>query len=270
MGKQFSEIENFYQNEYDENNRMVRNPIEFIRCKEIISRFLKNEEMVIADIGGATGVFSYWLQEQGHKVHLLDYTENHIERAKENGKNKGLMLESYVWGDARQTPYADEQFDIVLEMGPLYHLQDSDDRVKCLKEANRLLKNKCVVICEVISRYANIFEGFQKNLISDEEFIKILDENLLTGKHNPKDTPYFTTAFFHTPDLMKNELEQAGFTDITMVAIEGFASIIDTDSFLNDEIRKNLLLKYIRDTESIRDIFGVSSHFMAIGVKYAE
>ena len=270
MGKQFSEIENFYQNEYDENNRMVRNPIEFIRCKEIISRFLNNEEMEIADIGGATGVFSYWLQEQGHKVHLLDYTENHIEKAKENGKNKGLMLESYVWDDARQTPYADEQFDIVLEMGPLYHLQDSDDRVKCLKEANRLLKNNGVVICEVISRYANIFEGFQKNLISDEEFIKILDENLLTGKHNPKDTPYFTTAFFHTPDLMKNELEQAGFTDITMVAVEGFASIIDADSFLNDEIRKNLLLKYIRDTESIRDIFGVSSHFMAIGVKHAK
>jgi len=270
MGKQFSEIENFYQNEYDENNRMVRNPIEFIRCKEIISRFLKNEEMEIADIGGATGVFSYWLQEQGHKVHLLDYTENHIEKAKENGKNKGLMLESYVWGDARQTPYADEQFDIVLEMGPLYHLQDSDDRVKCLKEANRLLKNNGVVICEVISRYANIFEGFQKNLISDEEFIKILDENLLTGKHNPKDTPYFTTAFFHTPDLMKNELEQAGFTAITMVAVEGFASIIDTDSFLNDEIRKKLLFKYIRDTESIRDIFGVSAHFMAIGVKHAK
>ena len=270
MGKQFSEIENYYQNEYDENNRMARNPIEFIRCKEIISRFLKNDEMEIADIGGATGVFSYWLQEQGHNVHLLDYTEHHIEQAKENGKNKGLTLASYVCGDARQTPYADGQFDIVLEMGPLYHLQDNDDRIKCLEEANRLLKNNGLVICEAISRYANIFEGFQNNLIDDEKFAKILDENLLTGKHNPKDTHYFTTAFFHTPDLMKNELEQAGFSNITLVAVEGFASIIDTDTFLNDERREHLLLKYIRDTESIRDIFGVSAHFMAIGVKHVK
>ena len=63
--------------------------------------------MEIADIGGATGVFSYWLAQLGHRVHLLDFTPLHIEQAKEKGKNN-LMLASYTCGDARQiksTPY---------------------------------------------------------------------------------------------------------------------------------------------------------------------
>ena len=267
MERAFSEIENFYKNKYNENDRMAQNPIEFIRCKEIISRFLKNENMEIADIGGATGTFSYWLEEQGHRVHLLDYTERHIEQAKENGREKGAALASYTCGDARQTPYADGQFDLILEMGPLYHLQESQDRLRCLKEAKRLLKNDGVVICEAISRYANMFEGYKFNLVNDEKFVEILDENLLDGKHNPGDTRYFTTAFFHTPCLMKDELEQAGFSDIALVAVEGFANAINTDVIVNDEKRMKLMLKHIRNTESITELLGVSGHFMAIGVK---
>jgi len=266
MEKQLSEIESFY-GRYNEDDRMARNSIEFIRCKEIISRYLTREKMEIADIGGATGVFSYWLQKQGHTVHLLDYTQRHIEQAKENGKKMGATLASYTCGDARQTPYMDEQFDLILEMGPLYHLQDSEDRLKCLREAKRLLKNGGVVLCEAISRYANLFDGFQKGFVRDARFVEILNENLRTGKHIPGDTPYFTTAFFHTPDLMADELAQAGFAEISLVAVEGFANAVHADAFLGDENRTSLLLQYIRSTESIRDLLGVSDHFMAIGTK---
>jgi ribose 5-phosphate isomerase RpiB len=50
-----SNIETFYQTAYDEEGRMERNPLEFIRCKEIISRYLRSGTMEIADIGGAAG-----------------------------------------------------------------------------------------------------------------------------------------------------------------------------------------------------------------------
>ena len=270
MKQPLSEIEDFYQNKYNENDRMARNPIEFMRCMEIISRFLQKENMEIADIGGATGVFSYWLKEQGHSVHLLDFTARHIDQAKENGRKKGISLASYTCGDARKTPYAHGQFDLILEMGPLYHLQGSNDRLMCLKEARRVLKNDGVVICEAISRYANIFDGHKFGFMDDEKFVRILDENLLTGKHTPGDTPYFTTAFFHTPCLMKNELEQAGFSDIKLIAVEGFASAINTDTITTDDKRMQLMLKYIRNTESVPELLGVSSHFIATGVKRAK
>lgn len=261
------EIKDFYENNYKENERMIRQPLEFYRCKEIISRYLTQNDMEIADIGGATGVFSYWLTEMNHKVHLLDYTPSHIEQAKENGKKNNIALESYTCGDARQLPFSDNQFDLVLEMGPLYHLQNRDDRILCLREAKRVLKNGAIVICEVISRYANIFEGFQHNLIDDERFIDILDENLSTGNHSPNGTPYFTTAYFHTCDEIINELKESGFIDISVIPVEGFGSVLNVHEYFQNEHKKELLLKYIRETETIPELLGVSGHLIAVGKK---
>ena len=265
--KDYQEMQNFYQNKYDENNRMDRNPLEYLRCKEIISRYLNDEVMRIADIGGATGAFSFWLAKQGHIVSLLDYTPLHIEQAKEKSASNGIELHSYDCGDARSLQYENEEFDLVLLMGPLYHMQNSEDRIKCLNEAYRVLKKNGIVICESISRYVNIFDGFKYMFIEDEKFVEILDENLATGRHNPEDTEYFTTAFFHSPDLLKNEIEQANFSFVDLVSVEGFAQMLDSDSLMSDERKKELLLKYIRKTESTPELLGISGHQMIIGKK---
>ena len=259
------EMQHFYENRYDENGRMARAPLEFIRCKEIISRYLSGK-MEIADIGGATGAFSYWLAQMNHIVHLLDYTPSHIVQAKENGKAMRVTLASCTCGDARKLPYRDEQFDLALAMGPLYHLQDRADRMCCLLEARRVLKEDAILVCEVISRYVNLFEGFQ-GLIDDERFIGILDENLSTGRHSPGDTPYFTTAYFHTPDEIYGELKEAGFAEITVIPVEGFANFLDKNEILANDRKKELLLKYIRETENVRELFGASGHFIAVGKK---
>lgn len=50
-------MKNFYENNYSEAGRLERNPLEFIRSKEIITRFLVRPSMKIADIGGAAGVY---------------------------------------------------------------------------------------------------------------------------------------------------------------------------------------------------------------------
>ena len=264
------EICDYYQHKYNEDGRMGRNPLEFLRCKEIIIRYIDGEKMEIADIGGATGAFSYWLTQMGHCVHLLDYVPLHIEQAKENGSKLKLQLSSYTCGDARHVPYQDNQFDVVLEMGPLYHLQSEVDRMSCLSEAMRILKDNGTVLCEGISRYANLFEGFQSNLILDSKFVDILNENLKSGKHTPGDSPYFTTAFFHTPAVMVKELEQAGFKDITLIAVEGFAFALNVDCIYSDPSKMKLLHKYIRETEKNLDLIGASGHFIAIGKKVAD
>ena len=263
----YSEMKNFYQTRYDENSRMSRNPLEYIRCKEIIGRYLDRETLKVADVGGASGAFSFWLAEQGHIVSLLDYTPLHIGQAKEKSILLGIKLYSYDCGDAKNLPYANEEFDLVLLMGPLYHMQKAEDRLQCLNEAHRVLKKGGIIICECISRYANIFEGFHNNLMNDEKFVELLEENLVSGMHNPHDTGYFTTAFFHTTELLKNEVEQANFSFIDLVPVEGFAQVIDVGSWLADEVRKETLLKYIRKTEQIPELCGISEHHMIIGEK---
>ena len=97
------------------------NSLEFIRCKEIISRYLLGDTLSILDCGGGTGVFSFWLANQGHNVSLIDFFPKHIEIAKKHQEDNEVRLASMVIGDARDSPYKDGIFDLILLMGPLYH-----------------------------------------------------------------------------------------------------------------------------------------------------
>ncbi|MDR2897753.1 MAG: class I SAM-dependent methyltransferase, partial [Spirochaetaceae bacterium] len=135
-----NKVYQFYETQFDEGGRFASNPLEYIRSQEIIKRVLTKPHCMIADIAGAVGAYSYWLTELGHKVHLLDLSPKHIEQAKAYGEKHNIELSSLTCGDARQLPYGTNTFDAALLMGALYHLQESDDRMKCIAECHRVLK----------------------------------------------------------------------------------------------------------------------------------
>ena len=262
------QIKNFYES-YNEDGRLTRHDLEFARSKEIISRYLTSDKMNIADIGGASGVYSFWLASLGHDVHLLDLTPKHIDQAKVKAESLGLHLSEYLCADARQLPYDNESFDIVLEMGPLYHLQNRDDRIAVLRESYRVLKDGCFVICAVISRYASMIDGFKFSFAKDKDFREILANDIKTGCHNnPMNIPnYFTTAYFHTPDEIKTEQEDSGFSEVELIAVEGIANALNTDELCRDPDIAPYLHEYLKKTESIPELLGVSGHIIAVGRK---
>lgn len=263
------QVYDFYEKQYDENNRFTPNPLEFIRSKDIIKRYIKKPHLAIADIGGATGPYSYWLAEQGHEVHLLDLSNKHIELARAYGKSNGIELSSLNCGDARQLPYEDSKYDMVLNMGALYHLHSNSDRMKCINECYRVLKPDGRAIFAYISRFASLVDGYKYHFVNDPEFQKIIEIDLQTGNHdNLKNIPsYFTTAFFHTPSLIIEELQQGNFQNIKLLAVEGFASIIDTDNLMKDVKKKDLLLKHLKLTEEAPELLGISTHIIATCTK---
>jgi len=94
---------NFYET-INESVRLEKQTLEFTRSKIIISRYFFSDDMEIADIGGGTGPYSFWLAKQGHKVHLLDVTQKHIEIARQKIKTDNISLSSCVCADARNLP----------------------------------------------------------------------------------------------------------------------------------------------------------------------
>lgn len=269
MIQNLKNILSFYDR-FDEDHRMEKNTLEYIRCKEIISRFLPKERIAILDIGGATGSFSFWLAEQGYNVSLIDIVPKHIELAKIKEKEKGVNLKSIIIGDARNLPFEDNSFELVLLMGPLYHLIDRNDRQKSLKEAYRVLKHNGIIITEVISRYASLFDGFQYDLVNDPDFVEIMKRDINTGYHSDtsKSNRYFTDSYFHRPEEIIQEITHAGFKLEELISVTGFANVIsDIDEKIKDENYLNILLDTLKITENDPMLFGVSSHFMGIGKK---
>ena len=246
--------------------------LEKARTQEILLRYLKHS-MTIADIGGATGAYSFWLHDMGHRVYLLDAAEFHIEAATKTSISENKPLASISLGDARALPYDDEQFDLVLLFGPLYHLQEKEDRRKAIAEAKRVLKKDGILLAATISRYASLFDGFWQGFIDDPAFENILKQDLKDGNHfNPVNHPmYFTDAHFHTQKEIEEEFSAVGFSKFNIIAIEGFGWLRPGfNERWRDEDSRNKMLQYIKQTENDPVMIGISAHVMTIAKKSGE
>jgi ubiquinone/menaquinone biosynthesis C-methylase UbiE len=264
-------IKAFYSNEM-EKDRLEQElfKLEGIRTKEIISRFITKNPLDIADIGGGAGFYAFWLQAAGHHVSLADLSPRNIELANEYSQKTGIQLTACRTGDATNLDFDAEQFDMVLLLGPLYHLINKKERVKALSEAKRILKPNGFVLSAIISRYASLFDGFKRDLIIDDRFEKILVNDLTAGVHlNETENPeYFTTAYFHTPAEIKQEIIESGLQLKELIAVESFGWIIDNFKERSaDKGYMEKLHKILNMVETNNDLIAMSPHIIAVAQK---
>lgn len=166
-------------------------------------------------------------------------------------------------------PYTDNFFDVVLMLGPLYHLLEKNDRHLAIRESYRVLKKGGILLTATISRFASMFDGFFENLVEDPDFVAIMKKDLLTGIHlNPTTKNYFTSSYFHTPEEISQELEGNGYTSVKCFSIDGFGWLLPKiDDKLKDEKYTKLLFDTLRQTETERSLIGISAHLLTIGFK---
>jgi ubiquinone/menaquinone biosynthesis C-methylase UbiE len=265
-----NEIINYYTNCNEKERLAYEYSIEKIRSQEIISRYLSKDNLKILDIGGANGVYSFWLAALGHEVDLIDMTPKHIEQAKDYERANKIKLRSMTIGDACSLPFDDNTYDIVLLMGPIYHLQDRAQRIKALLEAKRVLKSNGIIFIAAVSRYSAMLDGYKFDLIEDSIFRKIFTDDVRNGNHTnfTGKEKYFTTSFFHHPDELKSEIEESGIDLQKILSVEGFTCCItDLDNKLKNEQYREWLLDSLRQTEEESPILGMGNHFLAIGIK---
>ena len=125
------EIISHYTESHDESKRLTDGfgQLERARTEELVARFLPEPPAVVLDVGGATGIYSFFIASLGHKVHLVDIVPRHIEQARAQSRHvAGAELASVRVGDARALEFPDESTDVVMMHGPLYHLTELKDR----------------------------------------------------------------------------------------------------------------------------------------------
>ncbi len=266
-----TEIASYY-NQGREQARLAngRGSLEQIRTQDILGRFLPPTG-VILDIGGAAGIYALWLAQLGYQVHLVDLMPIHIQQAQQaSALQPEFPLASLREGDARSLEFEDNMADTVLLLGPLYHLTERTDRVQALKEAYRVLKPGGQVFVATISRFASFMDGLAKKFVVDTDFIPLVRQALVDGQHrNPQRIQgYFTTAYFHKPEDVPVEIEDAGFTCTASLAVEGLASMdTDLERKLIDADLRTQVLDLLRMTEAEPTLLGASSHLITIGQK---
>ena len=189
-------MERYYDEEFEEWERLAWHKTEFEVTKRYMKAFLPEGTQKILDIGGGPGRYAIFLTQQGHEVTLLDLSGKNIRQALEKAAEAGVKLDSCIHGDALRLSeylYKEEQFDVVLLMGPLYHLLRSQDREKALWEALRVLKPGGLIFVSFISDYAPI-QDFASGLYDFGDADRLL--SYLEDGRNQTEYGGFTTAYF--------------------------------------------------------------------------
>jgi SAM-dependent methyltransferase len=211
-----ADIDEFYTSGYDEAARLritAVGHLERVRTQELLLRHLPPAPARILDVGGGPGVYAAWLASLGYDVTLVDPVARHLEQAREYGT---FNVEH---GDARALADPDTSADVVLLMGPLYHLLDPAERARALAEAGRVARPGGLIAGAFISRHAPIIDAAAKLRVNDDEVFERL-RRLRREGHNDA-SHGFTAAYFHTVEEIYADFAAAGLEDPAVYGIEG-------------------------------------------------
>jgi ubiquinone/menaquinone biosynthesis C-methylase UbiE len=239
--------------------------------QEIVRRFASPPPGVVLDVGGGPGRYSCWLAKLGYEVHLIDPVPKHLQQALEaSASQPSHPLASVSEGDARRLNRSNQSMDILLLMGPLYHLPDRGERMAALRESRRVLKADGVLIATAVNRFAFLMAGLMDGYIDEQAFMSMLHHNLSNGRYEPDlySPRYFTTSFFHRPEELEVEVAEAGLHQKGLFSVQGPGEYaVDLEARMSDPARRRQLLDLVRLVEEERTLMGMASHLVIVAEK---
>lgn len=179
-----------FYNTYDEDSRLTsrHGSVEFLTTMRYIQKYLETDSRIL-EIGAGTGRYSHALARQGYPVDAVELIQHNIDIFQKNSSPEEKI--SIIQGNALDlSAFSDDQYDITLLLGPLYHLYSKGDKWQAIREAIRVTKPGGVVFAAyVISDGCLLDEGFHRGNINVAEYIGqgLLDSATFAATSKPKD-----------------------------------------------------------------------------------
>lgn len=254
-------LENYYNN-YDEEGRLLRRhgQVEYLTTMHYINDILKGDlKKRILEVGAGTGRYSVTLAKEGYEVDALELVEHNLEilKSKLDGTEKICPVQGNALDLSR---YEDECFDLVLLLGPMYHLYTKEDRQKALEEAIRVTKKGghiCVAYCMnecVVVQFAfasdNIKDLVRKNMLTEDFHCLSNPEDLFAMVR-------LEEIYELTEELVEVEREKIVAADGATVYMRDKVNEFDDETF-------DLWMKYHLATCERMDLIGATNHSLDI------
>lgn len=247
---------------YDEENRLAAKSgsVEFHTTMRYIEKYIKPGDRVL-EIGAATGRYSHALARQGYAVDAVELVEHNIELFHKNTHDGEKV--TITQGNAMDlSAFSDNQYDITLLLGPLYHLYTKEDKQQAIREAIRVTKKGGVVFAAyAMSDSTLLCQGFKRNVFNIHEFIEkgMVDPITFATKSEPKDL--FELVRKEDIDDVMSAFPVAR---LHYVATTGCTSLIREEVNAMDGETFALYLKYHFATCERGDLMGMTSHSIDI------
>jgi S-adenosylmethionine-dependent methyltransferase len=234
MTHEHQDIASCVQSLYDrqpqrEWERLDRHRTEFAVTLHTLQAHLPPPPARILDCGGGPGRYAVELSRLGHTVTLFDLSAGCLDLAKAKAQEAGVKLQAREQGTAIDLArFANEEFDAVLLMGPLYHLLEENERFQALQESYRVVKPGGLCFAAFITRFAAVryaaVEAPTLPIDTPEELETILSSGRLPPRGEQGSR--FVAHFVH-PAEVTALCRQPGFEVLEVLGVEGVVSMIE-------------------------------------------
>lgn len=250
-------LERYYE-KFDEEKRLARKhgQVEFFVTWHFLQRYLKDfSSPKIADIGAGTGAYSVPLAKEGYDVTAVEYVKSNLQKLKKKQANVKTFL-----GDARNlSMMKDNSFDVVLLLGPMYHVFSLEEKVQVLMEAKRIAKDGGVIfVAYYMNEYGVIRHGFVDGSIKRDLADGRLDKNFhIIGQPND------LYSFDRLSDINLYN-KKASLDRLTIFAPDG------ASDYMRDALNKmdaetfELFKNYQLSVAENENLLGASSHLVDV------
>ena len=251
-------INDFYTNYCDEDNRLQtkHGQVEFITTTKYLEKYMV-PGIKILELGAGTGRYSLYYAGLGFDVTAIEYIKHNIDVLKSHIK-EGMNIRAEQGDAIDLSRFEDNQFDVTLVLGPLYHLYEDKDIDKAIREAIRVTKDNGIIAIAYLTNDSIMIDWalMKGNLING--YGKDFDDNFRLRRY-PEGVfaPFYISEFKELMSKYNVEL-------IKNVATDGFSHHVKgiIDELSNEEF--DMWMRYHLSTCEREDLQGYSNHMLYI------
>lgn len=252
-----NDIINYYNN-YDEDGRLLKkNRLpEYITTMRYIEKYLTHNSKII-EIGAGTGRYSVALADKGYDVTAVELVPHNIEIMKKKIKTEHNI--KIYEGNACDLSFIDSDiYDIVLLLGPMYHLFTDEDKHRAVSEAIRVAKKGGVIYSAYCNNDTVMYKMFYKKRILD-----YLDKGLIDENYHAKSSPNEIFELYRKSDI-DELMSHYNVTRLHFVGVDMLSYLYNNKLNMLNKREFEEYLKFLSTICEREDLVGMSQHMLDI------
>lgn len=236
-----------FYNKFNEDKRLEtrHGQVEFLTSMKYIHEYLKPGDKIV-DIGAGTGKYSLYLKNEGYDVTAVEYVRPNIGKLKV--KDASIRIVEASATDLSM--FEEDEFDIAVMFGPMYHLYSATDRLKALSEAKRICK-RTLFVTYIMNEYAVIEYAFK-----DNNYLNIRDKLKEDYRIDDPQALFFQTRIEEIDELNK----KAGLKLLKRFAADGPTDYMRSTINAMDDETFAAFIDFHQKTCERKELLGASSH----------
>lgn len=249
---------------FEEHRLSKRHHTEYAITVRYLTRYIQPGS-VVADIGAGVGHYAQLLAERGCRLHLVDVSLRLLNAASVRLQEAGhadAVLDA-VAASATDLPHLDTgSCDVVLLLGPLYHLLSLDERQAAVREASRILKPGGLLYAAGINRLSFLRDAFHDRPETGRARYAVRRALYETGQF---DADSFLNYSYLTSVEEFRRLFAGQFAEVVCVGVESFVSPNRGVTAQLPEEDAEAWIDLVELTGTSPEGIGASDHFLYIG-----